>query len=133
MTPFKFGPIQEIPTDSPKVHAFRITGHIDDDASEALAKHMNRVFDRHDNVNMLLDMTGFIGNDWDTLFDEDVISSRFRALKHVSRYAVVGAPDRAAKMIEIIDKIIPVDARAFEAREADAAWVFVGAQRVAAS
>jgi hypothetical protein len=128
MTKFSAGPIIEISTDTATVHAFRVTGHIDDDASEALAKHMNDVFDRQDKVSMLLDLTGFTGSDWDTMFDDDVISSRFRALKHVSHYVVVGAPDRAAKMIGIMDKIIPVKAKAFDSNDLSAAWVFVGAQ-----
>ena len=130
MSTFLEGPITKIPTDNKAVHAFRIVGHIDDDASEALAEHMNDVFDREDKVAMLLDLSEFTGSDWDAMFDDDVISSRFRALKHVSKYAVIGAPERAAKMIGIMDKIIPVDARAFAKTEAAAAWSFVDATPV---
>lgn len=133
MTHFSAGPIAEIPTNAANVHAFRVTGHIDDDASEALAEHMNEVFDRQDDVNMLLDLTGFTGSDWDSMLDDDVISSRFRALTHVSKYAVIGAPDRAAKMIGIMDKVIPVKAQAFDASEGAAAWAFVGATPQAAA
>ena len=50
MTNFTHDPITEIPTDTDTVHAFRVNGHIDDDASEALAKHMNGVFDRFDGM-----------------------------------------------------------------------------------
>jgi len=100
MTKFAHGPIAEIPTDSDTVHAFRINGHIDDDASEALAKHMNGVFDRFEKVDMLLDLTGFSGSDWDSMLDGDVIISRLRALRHVSKYAVIGAPENASRMIK---------------------------------
>lgn len=127
---FQSGPIHEVPTNSTNVHAFRITGHLDDDASESLATHMNAIFDRQDSVNMLLDMTAFTGSDWDAMLDGDVISSRFRALSHVDRYAVVGAPDQAAKMIALFDKVIPVKAKAFEAKDSAAAWDFVGAKPV---
>ncbi len=133
MTIFSYGPIAEIPNDNPKVHAFEVNGHIDDDASEALAKHMNDVFDRHDQVNMLLDLTGLTGSDWDSMLDDDVIVSRFRSLNHVERYAVIGAPDRAATMIGIINRVIPVKAKAFEASEAQHAWAFVGAQPTSAA
>ncbi len=98
------------------------------DASEAMAEYMNQVFDQNDKISMLLDLTGFTGSDWDTMLDGDVIQSRFRALSHVDRYAVIGAPENAAKMISFMDKIIPVDARAFDASEAQAAWKFVGAR-----
>ena len=131
---FQSGPINQIPTDAANVYAFKITGHIDDDASEAMAKFMNDAFDRREEVegapkiNMLLDMTAFTGSDWDAMLDGDVIESRWRSLKNVGRYAVVGAPDRAAKMIGFMDKLIPVEAKAFDATDSAAAWAFVGAQ-----
>lgn len=133
MTNFTHDPITEIPTDTDTVHAFRVNGHIDDDASEALAKHMNGVFDRFDKVNMLLDLTGFTGSDWDSMLDGDVITSRFRALRHVSRYAVIGAPANAAKMINLMDKVIPVEAKAFDTEQTVEAWDFVGASPVVTS
>jgi hypothetical protein len=131
MTHFSFGPITEIITDKQDVHAFHIASHIDDDASEALAKHMNAVFDSSDKVSMLLDLTAFTGGEWDTMLDTDVISSRFRALKSVKRYAVVGAPERAARMITYMDKVMPFDAKAFDTEEIAQAWDFVGASPAA--
>ena len=128
MTHFSHDPITQIPTTKPQVYAFRVTGHIDDDASEALAKYMNTVFDEKDKVRMLLDLSDFTGSDWDSILDSDVITSRFRALTHVSRYAVVGAPDKAVKMISLMDHIIPVDARAFDKIDIMQAWDFVGAE-----
>lgn len=134
MVPFTSGPITQIPASAPHVYAFRVTGHIDDDASEALAKYMNAAFDAHqEKVNMLLDLTGYTGSDWDSMLDDDVITSRFRALSEVHRYAVVGAPDRAATMIGILDRVIPVEARAFASDEIDDAWAFVGATPTAAA
>ena len=128
MQNFAHGPITQIPTDNPRVYAFRIVGHMDDDDSEALSRYMNTVFDETDKVDMLLDLSGLTGSDWDSMLDGDVIQSRFRSLSHVGKYAVVGAPDRAASMIRIMDKIIPVNARAFDKAEEDAAWAFVEAR-----
>lgn len=128
MTPFSHGPITQIETDKPNVYAFRVTGHIDDDASEAMAEFMTDAFDRHEEkIDMLLDLTAFTGSDWDSMLDGDVIASRFRALSEVRRYAVIGAPDRAAKMITFMDKIIPVEAKAFDTADSRQAWDFVGA------
>lgn len=131
MTAFSYGPISEIPTNAPNVYALRIAGHVDDDASEALAEYMNDVFDKGGKVSMLLDLSAMTGSDWDALLDGDVIESRLRALKHVEKYAVIGAPDRAATMIGIFDKLIPVDARAFKVDDVSQAWAFVGAQPTA--
>jgi len=127
MTLFHSGPIQQIETSAPNLYAFRINGRIDDDASEDLAKFMNDVFDRHpEKVDMLLDLTGFTGSDWDSLFDGDVIRSRFRALSEVRRYAVIGAPEKAQKMIGVFNTFISVEAKAFGASEASDAWTYVG-------
>jgi len=128
MSNFSFGPITQIQTESPTVYAFRVVGHIDDDASEALAEFMNTAFNTHPKVNMLLDLIQFTGSDWDSMLDGDVIKSRWRSLTHVDRYAVVGAPDRAATLINLVDKIIPVEARAFDAQDISQAWGFVGAK-----
>lgn len=128
MTGFSHGPVQQIDTTASDVYAFSFTGHLDDDSEDALAKFMNDVFDHTEKVKVLLDLSKFTGSDWDALLDKDVIESRFRSLKHVSRYAVIGAPERAAKMIGFMDKIIPVEAKAFSTDEAGAAWDFVGAK-----
>lgn len=100
---------------------------MDDDDAEALAKFMNAAFDRHEEkVDMLLDLSGFTGSDWDSLLDGDVLKSRFRALSEVRRYAVVGAPERAQKMISFMDQFISVEARAFDKADEESAWRFVG-------
>lgn len=133
MNAFSSGPITQFQTTSPDLYAFAITGHVDDDAAEDLAKYMNAAFDAHDGkVNMLLDLSAFTGSDWDSFLDGDVITSRFRALKHVDKYAVIGAPEGAARMISIMDKVIPVQARAFAVEESDAAWAWVGEARATA-
>ena len=126
---FSHGSITQIPTTSPKLHAFRITGHVDDDDMEEMAEHMNKVFDAADDkVDMLLDLGGMTGRDLDSVFDGDVMKAQVRSWSKVGRYAVIAAPERAARMIEWVDKVIPVEAKAFDAAEADAAWAFVGAR-----
>ncbi|WP_424972806.1 STAS/SEC14 domain-containing protein [Dinoroseobacter sp. S76] len=133
MTMFQHGAITQIETASPTLYAFRVAGHMDDDAAEALAEFMNAAFDRHDDkIDMLLDLSAFTGSDWDSLFDGDVLESRFRALSELNRYAVIGAPSKAQKMIAFMDKIIPVKAKAFSADEAAKAWEFVGEAHLAA-
>ncbi|MFP7674004.1 STAS/SEC14 domain-containing protein [Marivita sp. S0852] len=129
MSTFKHGSISKIETTAPNLHAFRITGHVDDDDLEAMAEYMNKVFDTtEDKVDMLIDMGGMTGRDMDAMFDGDVMKAHMRSWSKVRRYAVIAAPDRAGKMIEWSDKVIPVEARAFDASEADNAWAFVGAR-----
>lgn len=123
--------VKQIPTTSDTVYAFDVTGHVSDDDAEALAETMNDAFDRHDKVSLLLRLDGYTGSDKNALFDGDVLKSRWRSLFSVEKYAVVGAPDGAEKMINFFDKILPVDARTFEPSEETQAWAFVGAQAAA--
>ncbi|WP_223428127.1 SpoIIAA family protein [Tateyamaria pelophila] len=132
MKTFKHGSIEGIPTDAKHVQAFRITGHVDDDDMEKMAEHMNSVFDTTDQpVDMLLDLSAMTGRDMDAMFDGDVIRAQFRSWSKVGKYAVIGAPDSAEKLISWSNKVIPVDARTFDTQETDAAWDFVNAKPVA--
>jgi hypothetical protein len=75
---------------------------------------------------MLMRLDGFTDSDKTALFDGDVIVSRWRSLFNVEKYAVVGAPDGASKMIDFMDKLLPVDAKAFSSKQERDAWDFVG-------
>lgn len=125
MNLFHTDSIQQIPARDSHVFAFRITGHVDDDDAEALAKFMNTAFDNARGVNMLLLLDWLEGSDWDRFFKPEVLKSRLRSLTNVRKYAVVGAPKAAARMIEAMDWLVPVDAETFERAEIDRAWAFV--------
>ncbi|UWR21268.1 STAS/SEC14 domain-containing protein [Sulfitobacter sp. S190] len=128
MTAFQHGSIHSIPTTTADVHAFKIEGHVDDDDMEAMSKYMNDVFDQAPGkVSMLLDLSSMTGRDLDIMFDDDVLKAQVRSWSKVARYAVIGAPESAATMIKWADKVIPVEARAFDSAEASSAWEFVGA------
>ena len=123
--------ITQIATDRPDLYAFRISGKISDDAMEDMAEHMNAVFDAHkDKVDMLMIFDNFEGTEFGASWDWDVIKSRFRALSHVDRYVVVNAPGSADKMIDIMDRILPVQAETFD--DEALAWQSLQARAVAA-
>lgn len=121
--------VREIPTDAENVCAFRVDGHVDDETMEALAEYMNTAFDGSngkDEVHILFDLSDYTGSDNSALFRSEVLKSRWRSLGNVGKYAVIGAPDNAARMIDLFDFLIPVDAGTFSPDERDAAWTFVG-------
>ena len=128
MTTFVHGPIVEIQTAAPNVYAFRIIGHMTEDDTEALAKYVGTAFDKPGKVSMLLDLSGMTGRDLDAMFDGDVSKTNLRSLRGTEKYAVVGAPDFAARMIGWFDRVIPVDAQAFDT--IDEAWAFLGTRPV---
>ena len=118
--------IQQIAVDASHVFAFRVTGEVVKEDLQAMAEVMNAAFDRYDTVSMLLLFDHFEGAEWGAGFDFQTVTSQFRSLAKVEKYAVVGAPGVAATMITVMDKLIPTDARAFAADEAAQAWSFVG-------
>lgn len=122
--------INQIPVDNPLVYAFRISGEIDAEDMKAMGATMNDAFDAHPSVSVLLIFNQFEGLDAGAGFDKETFTSQVRSLAKVNKYAVVGAPSAAATMINVMDKIIPTDARTFLPSEEADAWAFVGANPV---
>ena len=77
---------------------------------------------------MLLIFAPYEGAQAGAGFDLEVMTSQFRSIVKVDKYAVVGAPSFAATLINVMDKIMPVDARTFSRDEETEAWDFVGAR-----
>ena len=124
--------IETIPTLAADVYAFRVTPDLDKEGLGEMASILNTAFDRHaGKVRVMIVMDGFEMSDAFTGISGEAIKAELRSLKHVSRYAVVGAPGAAAAMISAMDKIIPVDARAFDKTEMAQAWDFVGTRAAA--
>lgn len=119
--------IRQIPATVPTVFAFCITGEVTANDMKGMAAFMNDQFDAHDEVSMLLIFDGFEGRAFGAGANWETMKSQVRSLGQVARYATVGAPDAASDMIEAMDKVIPVDARAFDRADEAAAWSFVGA------
>jgi len=119
--------VSRISVDKASVYAFEITGKISAEAMESMAKQMNAAFDAHkEKVDMLLLFRDFEGSEFGASFDGDVISSRFRALTNVDKYVVVGAPDSAETMLEMMGAIIPVETHTFDLNELNQAWALLG-------
>lgn len=120
--------ITQLQVDNPAVFAFTIRGQVSEEDMKAMAATMNAAFDTHDSVSMLLIFAVYDGSETGAGLNAETLKSQFRSLSHVDKYAVVGAPPAAAGMINAMDKLIPVDARTFDAADEQEAWRFVGAQ-----
>jgi hypothetical protein len=122
--------IVRIPVQSAEVYAFRITGEIEPEDLRHMAETMNLAFDTHASISMLLIFDPYDGAQAGAGLDMETLTSQFRSITKVDKYAVVGAPSFASTMINVMDKIMPVDARTFTADEEALAWQFVGTQPV---
>ena len=123
---FTTASVRETPNDTDSVYAFHIMGEVSAEDMSAMADYMNRAFDTHDKVSMLLIFDRYGGAERGASADWSVIKSRLRSLTNVDKYAVVNAPDSAESMIRTMGALIPVDVRTFD--DEDAAWAFVGAR-----
>ena len=126
------GSISRIATDREDLFAFRIRGSVTAEAMDDMAQLMNTAFDRFHKVDMLLIFDAFEGAEAGSSFDLDVIRAQFRSLVKVDHYVVVGAPQGARTMIEIMDKVIPVEAVTFDRNQEQQAWDMLNARPVAA-
>jgi hypothetical protein len=120
--------IVQIPTRDPKVFAFRLHPGFDGDDLRRVADTMDAAFDRQDKVNMLLIMEDMTTADAASGFSLKSFKTQIRGASHVERYAVVGAPDVAASMLETFDKLSSIDVRAFSREDEAEAWRFVGSK-----
>jgi len=122
------GKITEIPTSEPHVFAFTLSGELSQSDLVSMAEKMLGGFERHSLVNMLLFFEDYEGVDLASGAHTAVIKAQLKGVSKVDKYAVVGAPDIAAKMVGLSDLIMPIASDSFHADEADLAWAFVGAR-----
>lgn len=125
--PIPPGFISCVPTGEPWLLAFEVVGTIDKGAIRAMADQVLAAFETEGEVDLLVLMDRFEGMTAGAATDPRNLLSQARSLTHVRKYGVVGAPAMAAAMIEVFDKLIPVDARTFAAHEVDDAWVWIRA------
>jgi hypothetical protein len=117
--------IHRLESPRPTLLAFEIRGKIAKPDIEAMAHQIDQAFDAYDRIDILLIMAPFEGMDAAAAFDGEALAAQARSLRHVRKYAVVGAPAWARAMIEVSDKLSPVEAKTFGLEEAAEAWAWV--------
>ncbi len=123
--------IVQVPTTRNNLFAFRITDEVSREDMTAMAEYINDVFDTHEEkVDMLMIFDRYEGAELGASWSWEALKSRFRSLSNVGRYVVVGAPEGAQTLIEVMDNLMPVDAETFD--EEISAWRSLGAEAAAA-
>lgn len=116
------------------VHAFRITGAVTRDDMAAMGERMNTIFDvipDDKKVDMLLvfdtDRSAEAGAKWST----DLMKAQAKAVTNVRNYVVANAPGDAGSIVEMVGKVLPVEAKSFDSEEAAMAWLKTDEARAA--
>lgn len=118
--------IRQLPTDRSGLYAFEVTGKIGKADIEGMAAILSAAFEREEEVDILLTMPGYDGVELGAVFDAQALSAQAKSVKHVNRYAVVGAPAWASAMINALDPFSPVEAKTFDIEQEVEAWAWVG-------
>jgi hypothetical protein len=112
----------------PDFFEFEVRGRIRAGDLGAMARLLEAAFARWDEIDVLIAMPDWQGIDAGAALHPRALRAQARSNAHIRRYAVVGPPDWAGRMIEAFDPLTPVDARVFApGAEAEArAWVLGG-------
>lgn len=73
--------IRRIPTNREDVFAFAIEGHLDDASLENLYGLLDAAYETHEEIDLLIRLTGYEGVDWTAAFSESMLSMRSKSLK----------------------------------------------------
>lgn len=71
---------------------FAIEGHLDDASLENLYGLLDAAYETHEEIDLLIRLTGYEGFDWTAAFSESMLSMRSKSLKKLRHYAIVGGP-----------------------------------------
>lgn len=117
--------ITRIDTQPATLQAFRVDGKITRPDIEWMASVLTAAFEAWDEVDVLIVMASWQGIEVGAAFDPKALSAQARSVRHVRRYAVVGAPGWAEAMINLSSPLSPVEARTFDRGDEAAAWAWV--------
>ncbi|WP_139976198.1 STAS/SEC14 domain-containing protein [Ochrobactrum sp. CGA5] len=120
--------IRRIPTNREDVFAFAIEGHLDDASLENLYGLLDAAYETHEEIDLLIRLTGYEGVDWTAAFSESMLSIRAKSLKKLRHYAIVGGPLWIQASITLMQPFLSIELRAFEADEENEAWEWLGAR-----
>ncbi|WP_176036904.1 STAS/SEC14 domain-containing protein [Brucella tritici] len=122
--------IRRIPTNRDDVFAFAIEGHLDDASLENLYGLLDAAYETHEEIDLLIRLTGYEGVDWTAAFSESMLSMRSKSLKKLRHYAIVGGPLWIQASITLMQPFLSIELRAFEADEENEAWEWLSARPI---
>lgn len=117
-----------IKTTEPSVIAYEMKGRITSADVHYAAKEFGDLFDRHDDLNVLIKMADYTGFDLSAIFDDEYIKTKFRALQKVKKVAIVGATPSVRNTVELIAPVFGLETKVFDPSDEADAWLWIGAQ-----
>lgn len=107
------------------VLAYEIDARITADDVDKLLAPLEAHMKGDEKINLLVRFKHYDGFDPAILIDGSVMGSKIKAITHLGRYAVVGAPKWMAAMVSTVGAMMPFEMQMFDASEDAAAWAWV--------
>ncbi len=108
--------------------AYEIDGRITAEDVDKVLTPLEPFLKGDKKVNLLVRFKNYEGFDPALLMDGSLMGSKFGAISHLGRYAVVGAPGWMKTMASGVAPMMPFEMRLFDAADDDAAWSWVRAE-----
>lgn len=119
------GSIAQRPSPRIDLLAFEIRAKISKPDIEWMSGIVDRAFETHSEVDMLLIMMNYEGSELGAIFSGEASAVQIRSLGRIRKYGVVGAPGWARAAIELSGKVTPVEAKTFDLAELREAWAWM--------
>lgn len=105
--------------------AYEIDGRISAEDVEKLLAPLEPFLTGEKKLNLLVRVKNYDGFDPAILMDGSLMGSKFGAISHLDRYAIVGAPGWMAAMASGVASMMPFEMRMFDISDDTAAWAWV--------
>ena len=113
--------MREIITDRPNLVAFEIDGHLTAADVERAQEIFEPKLEMPGKIDVLGRFDNYDGFDFNVFFTPGWLSLKVNALNKIARYALVGAPVWMENLVELLQPLVPIEIKCFDARaEAEA-------------
>lgn len=120
--------VRRIPTNKADVFAFAIEGHMNDADLENLYGLLDGAYEQHDEIDLLVRLTGYEGVDWSAAFSKTTLLMRTQSLHHLRRYAIIGGPIWIQASVSLMQPFSSIQIKTFDADEESSAWTWLDAK-----
>jgi len=120
--------LHRIETNRDSVRAFALTGPLRAADIRLLADDLDAAYARHGTVRLLLRVEHYGLRP--SVFTQNIVKMKLRALQHVGAYALVGGPDWMAGVASLLNPLMAMEVRHFNLEDEAQAWEWIEAETV---
>ncbi len=117
--------LTRLQTERDDVFAFEISGKVSTEEVDAVYQILEKAYDKHDRINLLVRIGRYDGFDIGALFSDVTYAGKLHAIRHMRRYALVGGPEWMGNMMSFFNPLFRMEARHFELEDETAAWQWI--------